>query len=35
MLHLWSDALDHGDSVHIFFTNYTKALDHTDHTLAK
>ena len=35
MLHLWSDVLDHGQSVgaHSFFVDYSKAFDHIDHTL--
>ena len=33
MLHLWSEALDRGDSVRVLFVNYTKAFDRMDHTL--
>jgi len=33
MLHLWSEALDRGDSVRVLFVDYTKAFDWMDHTL--
>jgi len=33
MTHLWSCALDKGDSVRVLFINYTKAFDHVDHTI--
>ena len=33
MLHLWSELLDHGESVRILFVDYSKAFDHIDHTL--
>jgi len=33
MLHLWSEALDHGESVRILFVDYSKSFDHIDHTL--
>jgi len=33
MFHLWSAALDHGESVCILFVDYSKAFNHIDHTL--
>ena len=33
MLHLWSEALDHGDSVCILSVDYSKAFDCIDHIL--
>jgi len=33
MLHLWSEALDRGDSVRVLFVDYTKAFDRMDHTI--
>jgi len=33
MLHLWSEALVCGDSVHIRYVDYSKAFGRIDHTV--
>ena len=33
MTHIWSCALDTGDSARVLFIDYTKAFDHVDHTV--
>jgi len=34
MFHLWSEALDRGDSVRVLFLDYPKAFDRMGHTFA-